>query len=232
MEKTLNKWYNESINRNNDKSAKMIIFSNDYLANLPGSKKQAKGGPANFAKRFKSFLMQTEDDCLWIGLIINFKKSIKQPRIKKIGETGESLRYYRLNIPERLIKKISRAPKKINAAKEFKSAIDLLAGLMKKTKTDVIFLNGYALSNWLILKAAETAAIPVAIQHAGIWTKELEMYHDFYSPAGRKMMEDMEKEITKIAAAEIFLNDWSRKYFNTKVGKTAGDKTHIIPLPV
>ncbi|MFA5124636.1 MAG: glycosyltransferase family 4 protein [Patescibacteria group bacterium] len=206
----------------------MLILSNDYSNNLPNSKHHAKGGPANFAKRFKSFLKI--EGHVWLGLIVEFN-SIESPELKFINKT-KSLQYYRLKVPGSLAKKIGRTPNKINAEKLFGPAIDLIAGLIKETQPDIIFLNGYAISNWLILKAAQKEKIPVAIQHAGIWTKELRVYKDFFSLAGRKIMEGMEKEIPKIAAADIFLNDWSRRYFNAHVAKTAKNKTYIIPLPI
>jgi len=206
----------------------MIIFSNDYPVNLPGSNLPAKGGPANFAKRFKKFLKTGGNN--WIGLIIGFS-SVNKSKLKLISKT-KVLQYYKLNIPAKLPKKISRTSKQINAEELFKSEINLIIELIKESKPDIILLNGYAISNWLILKAAQKQKVPIAIQHAGIWTKELEIYKDFYTLAGRKMMEDMEKEIPKIADAEIFINDWSRRYFNKNVAKTDKNKTHIIPLPL
>ncbi|MFA6228277.1 MAG: glycosyltransferase [Patescibacteria group bacterium] len=206
----------------------MLILSNDYSNNLPNSKHHAKGGPANFAKRFKSFLKKEGHS--WFGLIVEFN-STKFSKLKPVSKI-KGLQYYKLEIPGVLVKKLGRTPKKIDAEKLFEPAINLIAELIKITRPDIIFLNGYAVSNWLILKAAQKEKIPVAIQHAGIWTKELRIYKDFFSLAGRKIMEGMEKEIPKIADAEIFLNDWSRRYFNVNVAKTDKNKTHIIPLPV
>lgn len=206
----------------------MLIFSNDYRANLPGSKHPAKGGPANFAKRFKSFLKKEKHS--WLGLVVKFS-STKSPKVKLLSQT-KNLQYYKLIISKLLAKRIGITPKKINAEKLFRSEISLIAELIRKTKPDIIFLNGYAIHCWLILKAAQKEKVPVAIQHAGIWTKELQMYKDFYSSSGRKIMEEMERDIPKIADAEIFLNSWSQRYFNDNVAKTDKNKTHVIPLPI
>lgn len=208
----------------------MIIFSNEYLSNLPKSKHPAKGGPANFAKRFKKFLKGDKTKHRWIGIIFQCSQ-ITAPKLKKILTSNQET-YYLLNLPRDWFKKIEQAKKPIDPEKIFAPAINSIARILTKSKSEIVFLNGYALTNWLILRAAAQANIPIAIQHAGIWTKELEMYKDFFSSAGKKMMKEMEQEISKLASAEIFLNDFSRRFYVKNVAHPQKNKTHIIPLPL
>jgi glycosyltransferase involved in cell wall biosynthesis len=205
----------------------MIILSNDYPTNLPGSDKPAKGGPANFAKRFKEFL---RGDHHWIGLIVSFPL-VKSPSIKSIREKGQC-RYYHLSVPLESVRTIEHARKNLDTEIIFEKSINKISSLLRKTKPDVIFLNGYAVSNWLLLKAAQKEKIPIVVQHAGVWTKELEMYHDFYSKTGQKLLAGMENELSEIVDAEIFLNSWSRRYYDANVVRTDKRKSHIIPLPL
>ncbi len=207
----------------------MIILTNGFPTNLPDSEKVSQGGPANFARLFKDYLSDVESKDHWIGLMLQ-GGSYKNTRLVKKYSLPQR-KYYRLHVPRQLFKDIVQAKIFGDSSLILKKPIDRLVTLMLETKPDIVFLNGFGLLNWLLLKAAEKAKIPVVIQHAGIWTKELRIHKKLYTKAGRKMMEEMERDSSRLAVAEIFLNDWSKRYYENHVTKRNDCEAHIIPLP-
>lgn len=213
----------------------MKILTNEYFCNTPNLKKPAKGGPANFARLFFNFLKKKDKNLEWQGLIIDDLNQNKEVLSLRTLENDRKRSIFYFSLPFLLTEKIRKAKKIIDYRQVLKEPIDKLTSLIKKKSPDLVFLNGFSMGNWLILEAARKNNLPVIIQHAGIWFKELDIYKDFYSSAGVKMMKQMEKDSSIFSDEEIFLNDFSRSYFDQKVlkGKRAkNNKFSIIPLPV
>lgn len=208
----------------------MRILSNGFPTNLPNSETVSQGGPANFARLFVGYLMEANPNHEWIGVILEGSSS-KTTRLEKVF-TSKQRSYFRLRMPKSSLRSIVHAKHTHRSPEEItEKAITRLATFMKNRKPDVVFLNGFGLLNWMLLKAAERANIPVVIQHAGIWTKELDIHKQFNSPAGRRLMKAMERDATRISAMEVFLNTWSRDYYKQNVAAGADERTTIIPLP-
>ena len=206
----------------------MTILSNGFPTNMPDAENVSQGGPANFARLFTSYITANTKD-RWIGVMLQ-AESIRKPKLQKIFSFPRR-EYYKLYAPKSRLKALTQAKIKQDPSRLFKGSIDQLASLIKRQKPDVVFLNGFGIFNWLLLKAAEQTATPVVIQHAGIWTKELEIHKSLYTVAGRKMMAEMEKDSSRLASAEVFLNEWSKDYYRRHVAKRADKQTYIIPLP-
>lgn len=209
----------------------MIILSNGFPTNMPDSENVSQGGPANFAKLFSSYLAehQTKEKNSWIGLMFQITGSNKPELETTYKFTGRS--YYKLYFPKNQLKKVTKAAQPVDPLKILNSSIRLLVELMREKKPDLVFLNGFGVFNWMLLKAAEEAGIPAVIQHAGIWTKELNIHKSTYSAAGLTIMKKMEKDSSRLTAAEIFLNTWSRDYYHRQVAKRKDNHNYIIPLP-
>lgn len=213
----------------------MKILTNEYLCNTPNLKKPAKGGPANFARLFFNFLKKEDKKLEWQGIIINDLDPNNKEIFFKTLEADSKRNIFYFSLPFLLTEKIRKAKKVLDYRQVLKDPLEKLTTVIKEKSPDIVFLNGFSMGNWLILEAAYKNNIPVIIQHAGIWFKELEVYKDFYSTAGVKMMKQMEKDSSIFSNEEIFLNDFSRSYFDQKVlkGKRAKkNKFTIIPLPV
>jgi hypothetical protein len=213
----------------------MKILTNEYLCNTPNFKKPAKGGPANFARLFFNFLKKKVKNLEWCGIIINDLDQDNDCFSLKTLEDDKKRTIHYFSFPFLFTNKILKAKKVLDYRQVLAIPIKKLSLVVKKISPDVVFLNGFSLGNWLILEAARKNNIPVVIQHAGIWFKELEVYQDFYSPAGVKIMKEMERDSSVSSDREIFLNNFSRSYFDQKVlkGKRAKEnKFIIIPLPV
>ncbi len=206
----------------------MIILSNGFPTNMPDSENVSQGGPANFAKLFNTYLQANTKDH-WIGLMY---QTTRTPKIEITNIFNFTKRnYYQLLLPNKLLQKITQASELKDPAKILKKPINLLIDLIKDKKPDVVFLNGFGIINWMLLKAAEKTNTPTVIQHAGIWTKELNIHKAIYSKYGRKIMEIMEQDSTRLTAGEVFLNEWSRDYYYKNVAKRDDKNTYIIPLP-
>ncbi len=212
----------------------MRILTNEYLCNVPNFKKPAKGGPANFARLFFNSLKESGDKHEWQGILIESSLKVKKTSLTKLKDQRGRIAY-RLRIPYEDMSSITKGEQVIDPRETLSESIKKLSSLIKRLSPDVVFLNGFSLSNWVLLAAAHEAKKPIAIQHAGIWTVELDIYKDFFSKAGLKMMKKMELESSELATAEIFLNDFSRRRFTGLVlkGKQKNrKKSLIIPLPV
>ena len=208
----------------------MLILSNGFPTNLPDSEKVSQGGPANFARLFINHLLSSNADHRWVGVMLESTHS-GSVRLKEVFSSNYR-GYYRLYVPKSYINKVTRAKyDNIDPADVWQKPIGQLTKLIQQEKPDVVFLNGFGILNWMLLKAAKQANIPVVIQHAGIWTKELEIHKDHYSEHGRQLLKEMEKDSTQLSAVEIFLNRWSRDYYHNNVAKGEIRKTEVIPLP-
>lgn len=207
----------------------MRILSNGFPTNLPDSEKVSQGGPANFARLFVAHIVaNTAHE--WIGVMLEGVSS-ETTRLEKVF-SAKQRSYYRLRTPRKLLRKVVQASSmRVDPVHEWDTPIRRLVKLIQEQKPDVVFLNGFGIFNWMLLKAAEKAGVPVVIQHAGIWTKELSIHKDLYTTAGRKLMEAMERESTAISSVEIFLNEWSKSYYEKNVVRGRNARATIVPLP-
>lgn len=206
----------------------MRILSNTFPTNMPDSEKVSQGGPANFARLFKNYIVSHTKN-VWLGLLFDNSTS-GATDYQKIN-SFQQRDYYRLRFSKFLLRSIVLAKKKCDPEIILKEPIKQIVKLIRAEKPDVIFLNGFGLYNWMLLKAGEITKVPVVIQHAGIWTKELAIHKKLYTVEGRKAMENMERDSTQIVSHEIFLNEWSKKYYQTNIAKGEAENTSVVPLP-
>lgn len=208
----------------------MRIFSNAFPTNLPDSETISQGGPANFERLFLQHIEASNLPHEWVGVMLEGVHS-DSVRIQKVCTLPQRT-YYRLYVPKSLIGAVVRAKStKTDPSRLWQKPIARIERLMRAQKPDVVFLNGFGILNWMLLRAAKNVGIPVVIQHAGIWTKELNIHKDRYTEFGRRLMENMEKESSELASIEVFLNGWSRDYYRAHVATGSPRKTEVVPLP-
>lgn len=207
----------------------MIILSNAFFTNMPHSEVISQGGPANFARLFKDYISTLDKPHKWVGILMEKSDKDKAYTHKKYSAPNRV--YYNLYVPRKTFENILQAKDAYNADKVLNYPIEKLSILMKKQKPDVVFLNGFGLLNWMLLKAANRIGIPVVIQHAGIWTKELNIHKDLYTKYGLQIMKNMEKDSTYLSDTEIFLNKWSMNFYLNNVAKGPVNNRVVIPLP-
>lgn len=223
-------WFKPYITKNH-KFIFMLILSNAFSTNLPNSEQVSCGGPANFARSFVNYILENHSEHAWLGLILDDISTSSPSRLYKVFSSTQR-NYFKLRAHKNLFKSILYAKENDSDPRKILNAPILRTiKLIKKEKPDVIFLNGFGILNWMLLKAGQESGVPVVIQHAGIWTKELTLHKDRYSTLGLKILKNMEKESTSLVQKEIFLNLWSKDYYCKNVAEGSEQKTVIIPLP-
>lgn len=205
----------------------MKIISNEYNANLPMNKWPTKGGPAKFANIFSKLLIKRGHQ--WVGVVDVYRGNV----IKSELITEKKNKWWRvINIPNKYFSK------KFTKVKKYKKPIDSGAFLIEKIsqvlsqeKPDLVFINGNSCFAWTLLRAAKKLNLPTIVLHAGIWGLEIDLYSDYFSKVGVKIMKEMEKDFASLADSNVFLNETSKKYFIKNIYKIKSEKIEIIPLP-
>ena len=204
----------------------MRILSNDYLSNVSGSEITTKGGPPRFAADFSEYLIGHGHE--WIGLVaaseadkmsLDAKEENERKRFVFTPKSSEGIGSFKA-LPD-------GADWKALFAEDGRYIEEKIA----EVAPDVVFLNGFSAFNWIFANAAFTQGIPVVIQHAGIFIREVLMYKELFSPESQKACAQMEREVAEKAAANIFLNKSSEKAFDKLLPGVKSAHSVIIPLP-
>lgn len=204
----------------------MRILTNDYLSNLPGATMPTKGGPPRFSHDFSAFT--TDAGHTWIGVVNNPAERSTIP-----ADLADSQRQYYF-VPTReavlrdTFKELGEGEPFIHLFDEEQKAIEQI---IDAAQPDLVFLNGFSVFVWIFARAAFAKNIPVVIQHAGIFIREVDAYHELFSKASRDACAAMEKEATERAAANIFLNESSKRAFVESHPDAVIANPHTIPLP-
>jgi glycosyltransferase involved in cell wall biosynthesis len=206
----------------------MIILSNDYPSNLPRSTKVAHGGTENFASAFSEYVEKSGH--AWVGIVRQDSEVSRVTRIRAVGSRGNRC-YYKAHLPGFRIGTLMTKDSRVCPENYFAEEIDAISAFVRRARPDVVFLNGYDIHAWMILRAASREGIPVVVQHAGIARIECSLYRHLYSRAGMAMMLEMERDIVKYATTEIFLNAYSRDAFASAVAPVPPRQATVIPLP-
>lgn len=202
----------------------MRILSNDYRSSVPGSGVSIKGGPARFAADFSACALAQGHE--WVGLV-HTPNSGTYTQLP--GLPGK--RFFSINAPAVTIEGLRELHDATTPETYLAKEIDMVADLFGRLEGDLLFLNGFSAYAWLLFAAARKNGLPIAIQHAGIFRKEVEEYQDLFTPQGRELCFAMEKDAALHAAANIFLNEFSKEAFERIVRTDAVRNPIIIPLP-
>src|SRR3989338_5323260 len=130
----------------------MRILSNAFPTNMPDSEKVSQGGPANFARFFTNYLINNTRHS-WVGLVFNSApcKTIKCQKIYSFQQRD----FYRMQMPVDMLRAIVKANKKCDPEMVLEKPIKKIVRLIEIVKPDIIFLNGFGIYNWILLKAGE-----------------------------------------------------------------------------
>lgn len=213
---------------------KIRVIFNDAHANLPSNSIIPQGGVSSFARKLCNYFENKKQEVELISLLFSHNPNNKNIYIK---ETKGKHKYYELYYPrEGLINSYKKNYSIKQYTKFLEPWIEEVDKIFEKAKPDIVFLNGFSLSNWLIMETAHRRKIPISIQHAGIWKKELNVSKSHFSSSIKKIFSSFEKDIFNKATHQIFLNEFSRDvYFslhNISQNKKTFLKTSIIPLPI
>jgi glycosyltransferase involved in cell wall biosynthesis len=209
------------------------VLFNDSHVNLPSNTQVPQGGPSRFSQMFANYFGENKTKVELISLLFSHN-----PQNKKIfvRETSNDRKFFELVYPKEILndsyKKEYTKKRFFTFLKPFMNEMEII---FEKAKPDIVFINGFGLTNWMILENAYKRKIPICIQHAGIWKKELQVSQEHFSPSVRKIFSSIEKEVFKKSTHQIFLNEFSRDVFCKlhNISKTEiVNKSSIIPIPV
>jgi len=196
----------------------MRILANDVPTNIPGAEQAGGGGTGNLTALLGPHAALQGH--VWIGVCYRGTRA-KKPFFRKIYDKKRQI-FVTYFFPSASATAIVKAPTQGDPREILRPEIEGMKRLMKRMKPDIVFLNGYSLQGWLMLAAAQELQLPLVMKHGGLWKIEIDLYRDLYSPAGRKLLCDMERDISRYADLEIFLNETSREQY----------KKIIAPLPI
>lgn len=205
----------------------MRILSNDYLANLPNATKVAHGGPANFARHFSAFTIAAGHE--WIGFIQRSTQGEKT--LFRTALTLAHREYKSCFFPSAHMVTFFKLKQTKDLQLFFSNEIACLQRLIRESKPDILFLNGYSLCSWIMLQAASREHLPIVTLHAGIAAIENEIYKHLYSTEARLMLLEMEQDIVRYSSKQVFLNEFSYRVFCERVLAVPKAQAAIIPLP-
>ena len=205
----------------------MKILSNDFNSNLPTKLWPTKGGTAQFAKLFSKLI--TERGHEWVGIVDSYVDvGVSANRV----DYKKNKYWWVVNFPKEFVNNNFTLLKKYKKPSVTgKILIDKIIEIIKEERPDVVFLNGNSCFAWVILQAAYIAKVPIVALHAGIWSLEIDLYSDFFTPTGIKVLKEMELDFATLPNCNVFLNETSKEYFVKNIYKIAKEKIQIIPLP-
>lgn len=205
----------------------MKIFSNDYNANLPINKWPIKGGTAKFARLFSKLMIKRGYE--WVSLVDAYAD---QDLCANVIIENKKRKWWVVSLPKKYIHNNFTLIKKYKEpGVSGELLVDEIKNILVIEKPDIVFINGSSCFAWALLKASSLANISVVALHAGIWGLEIDLYSDFFTPAGVKVLKKMESDFAQLPVCNVFLNETSKRYFQKNIYKIPNKKTAIIPLP-
>ncbi|MHB1330352.1 MAG: glycosyltransferase family 4 protein [Minisyncoccota bacterium] len=190
-----------------------------------------QGGPSRFARTFRNYFLKNKD--FYLCPILFTHEDGSEPYLKRSG-VGENV-FNELVFDRDIIRSTYKKSFTRSSLVEYlKPFISKLSIFIEKENPDIVFLNGFSLTNWILLYVAHKHSIPVVIQHAGIWKKEIWRSRNAFSPSTRKILYDFERDTVRWCKHHIFLNNFSKKVFVDLYKNTwiKNKKSSIIPLPI
>ncbi len=202
----------------------MKILLNGYMELIPRSGKESWTGTRIFTKELVKYCHAHGHT--FSGLILRAGIPDDSYTVKRYKDKNSAWLVAQLRLNPTLILHTGLS----RLSELSKRPIEIITEIIKAEKPDVILLNGFMLTSWFMLKAAQKAGIPVVSSHHGIWTKEVAQIVNKYSPIMNPLARFMEKDLTKLSTAEIFLNDHTRRAYEKAVTKTNPSRRVIIPI--
>lgn len=209
-------------------NALMRILANDVPTNIPGTKQAGSGGTGNLTALLGEHAASRHH--VWIGVCLRPTQA-QTPFFRKAYDKNRRI-YVDFFFPGTSYPLITKAPVVEDPRILLRKEIDGMKRLMTRLKPDVVFLNGFSVHGWLMLAAAHELHLPILMKHGGLWRIEIDLYRDLYSRAGRKIMHEMERDISRYADMEIFLNETSREQYKKIVSPLPLRPSVVIPQPL
>lgn len=204
----------------------MRILSLDYECNIRDATVPLKGGTARFARDFSQAVV--ESGHTWLGVLQ--RKDLSESPWKCIEESPGK-EFYAIASRDMRINEVAALNSLAEIEEKYRSELDALRSVIQHLHPDVVFLNGFSQYSWLLYKAAKAEGIPVAMQHAGLWVRDLAASASSLPPGYIQLGMEMEREATEGVTINIFLNEYSKKVLIRDLSLQYVPGIHIVPLP-
>lgn len=215
------------------KQKKIRILFNDSHVSMPNTKRVAQGGPARFSQLFTHYFLQSGKFHL-TSLFFSHHESDNVIHRKITSRKNHD--FFEILYSAQ---KINSTYQENYSKKEYLKYLEPWARevkfVLKQVQPNIIFLNDYGLTNYILFSVARELGIPVCIQHAGIWKKEIMIGSgSAFSSQMKKLFSSFEKEVSKHTTHHIFLNHFSKEVFLKIHNLHEKDlfASSIVPLPV
>lgn len=208
------------------------VLYNGAHSNLRPKKVTAQGGPSRFADGFRK-AFKKEKDVLLLPFLFSGNDTVATPTVHSIDVDGHV--FYELLYNKKLMNTLyADGVTRTTFLKHIEPIIKSVEVFLKRERPNIVFLNGFGVTNWILLYVAHTQKIPVVIQHAGIWKKEIKRKGNIYAPSVRKVLYQMERDTIQWCAHHIFLNTFSKKAFMHlyTIANENDISQSIVPLPI
>lgn len=204
----------------------MRILSLDYECNVHGATTPLKGGTARFARDFSQAVV--ESGHTWLGVLQ--RRDLRDSPWKCIEESSGK-EFYAIASRDVRIEDVAALNSLTEIEERYRPELDALCSAIQHLHPDVVFLNGFSQYSWLLYRAAKEEGVPIAIQHAGLWVRDLEALASLLPPNYQQLAKEMEYDATVGASASIFLNEYSKEVLTQELQLPDMPTSHIIPLP-
>jgi glycosyltransferase involved in cell wall biosynthesis len=117
------------------------------------------------------------------------------------------------------------------ATEATKKTMSKLSELVMAQKPDLFFMNGLVALHYLVFLYAHKHRVPIVTIHHGLWFKELEEVKKFINKKSIRMRREIEANLAKYSAVNIFLSDSSLREYESALVKVPKKQVRILPSP-
>ena len=217
------------------KTNKIKVLYNDSDINIKENNRHPQGGITRFAYLFKGYFDKKENVTL-VPFLFSPCNNDNDPIVHH--RVSSSDQYAQVSYDRSIISNLN---KNFLSTSEFKKKLtpilDRIQLFISEIKPDVIFLNGFGISNWMLMYVGHKLSIPVIIQHAGVWKFEIKLTLKNSHPNIRRTFYRLERDTIKYCSHHIFLTEASRDQFqklhiSKDTTKKLKEHSSVIPLSV
>jgi len=163
-----------------------------------------------------------------IGIELNIERYMEGPKIFQ-HLSPDLFNHHIISIYDISLKKAIKSAKNLKSIEnKYRPIINIIKKVFKKTKPDILFLNGTYYLPWLISIAAYELKIPIVLRYAGVYTKETE----HFKPKARKIFNEIEKSFKKRVNYFIFPSRLCKEVVENEVFKKEIERYSVIPNSV
>jgi len=217
------------------KKKNIRILYNDSDINIKENNRHPQGGITRFAQLFRSYFNENDDVTL-IPFLFSPCNDKKDPIVHHRVSSNDQ--YAQVSYDRSIISKLHKQKlSRFEFIKKLNPIIDRIQLFVSEIRPDVIFLNGFGISNWMLMYVGHKLSIPVIIQHAGVWKVEIKITLKNSPAIVRRNFYHLERDTIKYCSHHIFLTEASREQFRKLHVSDIADKklskhSSIIPLSV